>query len=509
MKGGAMRGRGAVSAEAGAHDAGRADASAGRTLSGRIAAYWSGARFEDLPEEVVRKAKGFILDTIAAGTAGGDSDVVNTVAAGAAAASGGGRVPLWGRGDRAAPAAAALVNGTAAHALELDDFGGCGHSGAVVVPAVWALALGAPGRGSEGAGGGGSSTGTGTGRGAGAATPVSGRDFILAVVAGYDLASRLLDGAGGYRPHNERGWHSTGTCGSFGAAAGAARLLNLPEDRFAHALGIAGTYTGGTWAFLADGALVKRFHPGKAAETGVSAALLAQAGLTGPGQILEAEWGGFFNTYAKGDATPERAVAGLGTDFHLLRSGIKPHACCRTLHSAVDAALQIMRERGAGSGAIRKMIVHGNAQTQRQFSRTDIHNLLEAQFSAPYCLAVATQSGRATLDQFQPLRTADAEIQRLMALTEIHADRVLTPADYPSLEIVFADGSQRTLDIPHARGAPENPLTEAEIVQKARTLLDPVVGADSARAFIAAVLDLDHAPDFAAVAALLQPGSRT
>jgi 2-methylcitrate dehydratase PrpD len=334
---------------------------------------------------------------------------------------------------------------------------------------------------------------------------VSGRDLIVAIVAGYDLASRLLDGAGGYRPHNERGWHSPGTCGSFGAAAAAARLLNLPADRYTHALGIAGTFTGGVWAFLADGALVKRFHPGKASETGVAAALLAQSGLTGPVHILEAPWGGFYPTYAQGDATPERTVAGLGQDFHILRSGIKPYACCRTLHSAVEAALHIMRDQLQGSGAIRALIVHGNAQTQRQFSRTDIHNLLEAQFSAPYCVAVAAQSGRCTLEQFQPLRTADPEIQRLMALTEIRADRVLTPVDYPSLEIIFADGSCCLLDIPHAKGAPENPLTEPEIVHKAQVLLEPVLGRQQAERFIAAALDLDHAEDFAAVARLLAP----
>jgi 2-methylcitrate dehydratase PrpD len=198
-------------------------------------------------------------------------------------------------------------------------------------------------------------------------------------------------------------------------------------------------------------------------------------------------------------------VVGLGQDFHILRSGIKPHACCRTLHSAVDAALRIMSDRAEDSTAIRAMIMHGNAQTQRQFSRTDIRNLLEAQFSAPYCLAVAAQSGRCTLDQFQPLRTGDAEIRRLMALTEIHADRVLTPADYPSLEIVFADGDRRLLDIPNAKGAPENPLTEREIEQKARLLLEPVLGARRADNFIGAVLDLEQAGDFAAVARLLAP----
>src|SRR5690606_4310791 len=184
----------------------------------------------------------------------------------------------------------------------------------------------------------------------------------------------------------ERGWHSTGTCGSFGAAAAAARLLGLSEVLSVQALGIAGTFAGGTWAFLADGALVKRFHPGKAAETGVSAALLARAGLTGPRYVLDAEWGGFYSTYAPGVSTPERAVRDLGTEFHILHSGIKPYACCRTIHSCLDAMLEIRREASAGSADIAALVVHGNAQTRRQFERTDVRNLLEAQFSMPYCL---------------------------------------------------------------------------------------------------------------------------
>ena len=134
---------------------------------------------------------------------------------------------------------AAMVNGTSAHALELDDFGGCGHSGAVVIPAVCALA----GRHS-----------------------FSGKEAITALVAGYDLAARTLEGAGGYRAVQDLGWHSTGICGSFGAAAASAKLMKLDAERFADALGVAGTFTGGIWAFLADGAMTKRFHPGKASE---------------------------------------------------------------------------------------------------------------------------------------------------------------------------------------------------------------------------------------------------
>jgi len=455
-------------------------AAAGGSLSAQLAAYWSRARFEDLPTEVVHAAKRFLLDTLAAGTAGGATAVVDTVVrAMQAGGSGSGDSVLWGRRERLAPAAAALVNGTASHALELDDFGGCGHSGAVVIPAVCALAT---------------------------RYPATGRDALLAIVAGYDVASRVLEGSGGYRPHNERGWHSTGTCGSFGAAAGAAILLRASPDHFVQALGIAGTFTGGTWAFLADGAQVKRFHPGKAAETGVSAALLAQAGLTGPRHVLDAQWGGFYSTYAPGIATPERAVAGLGTDFQILRSGIKPHACCRTLHSVVDAVLLMVGKVEGGSATVESLVVHGNAQTKLQFERTDVRNMLEAQFSAPYCLAVAATSGRATLDQFEPLRTQEPEVRRLMAATRIEADRVLGRTDYPSLEVLFKDGRRQHLDIPFAKGAPEAPLPDDELLMKAMSLLVPVLGKERATRLADSVWTLERCGDLSHVTSLLAVG---
>ncbi|MGB6102693.1 MAG: MmgE/PrpD family protein, partial [Pusillimonas sp.] len=270
---------------------------------------------------------------------------------------------------------------------------------------------------------------------------------------------------------------------------------------FVHALGIAGTFTGGTWAFLADGALVKRFHPGKAAETGVSAALLAQAGLTGPSQVLDAEWGGFYNTYAPGVSTPERAVDGLGEQFHILRSGIKPYACCRTIHSALDGLLDILSGAAQGSRAIARLIVHGNMQTRRQFERIDVRNLLEAQFSMPYCLAVTADSGQATIEQFQPLRVSDPEIQRLMALTEIRTDRVLGPTDYPSIEVVFNDGRREYRDVPFAKGAPEAPISDGELNDKAMALLGPALGAAAAQSWVDAVWSLEDCLDFSVLVA--------
>jgi 2-methylcitrate dehydratase PrpD len=389
-----------------------------------------------------------------------------------------GSAALWGRTEKLPAPMAAMVNGTAAHALELDDFGGCGHSGAVVTPALCALA----------------------GRHA-----FSGKEAITALVAGYDLAARTLEGAGGYRPVNDLGWHSTGICGSFGAAAASAKLLKLDAEQFADALGVAGTFTGGIWAFLADGAMTKRFHPGKASENGLSAALLAQAGMTGPRKVLEADWGGFYSTYAKGIATPEATLVGLGKEFRIARSGMKPYACCRGLHACQDALLELMPELGISSEQIAGMVVHGNDQYRLQFDRVEVDNMLEAQFSIQYALAVGAVSGRGTLDQFSPLRTREPEVQRIMRATKVLADRTVKPGEYPPLELVTSDGRRVERHIKFAKGAPERPLTDDELSIKVDSLLKPALGAVRSRQLTDCVANLESLKDFRELVALLVP----
>ncbi|MEO8442120.1 MAG: MmgE/PrpD family protein, partial [Betaproteobacteria bacterium] len=260
-----------------------------QSLTEQLASYWSGARYEDLPAPVVAIAKSVLLDTLSVGVRGAASEVTVATRKGITSAleCSSGSASLWGTELSLPPSAAALVNGTASHAYEFDDYGGCGHSGAVVVPAVCAMAERAQ---------------------------ADGRSVLVALVAAYDVAARITEGAGGYRAHNDLGWHSTGTCGTFGAAAGAARILGLDAARFTSALGLTGSYAGGTWAFLVDGAMSKRFHPGRSSENGVSAALLAEAGLVGPRFILEADWGGFYKTYAGAVARPEATVAALGRE---------------------------------------------------------------------------------------------------------------------------------------------------------------------------------------------------
>jgi 2-methylcitrate dehydratase PrpD len=449
----------------------------GASLSERLAAYWSRARVEDLPAPVVAMAKRLLLDTLVVGARGGDSEEAGAALRAVRQATGAGRgeAVLWGTPDALPPGPAALVNGTACHALEFDDFGGCGHSGAVVIPAVCAIAD---------------------------ASGASGAAVLRAVVAGYDVAGRVLDGAGGYRPHNERGWHSTATCGTFGAAAGAAAILGLDAERFAWALGIAGSYAAGTWAFLADGASTKRLHTGRAAESGVVAAYLAQAGLSGPAAILDAPWGGFFSTYG-GECDPPAAVKGLGERFRILDSGIKLYPCCRGLHSSIEAFLELMRRERFSHRDIEAIVVHGADRTVRQFSKRDVATVLDGQFSLPYALAATAVAGAAGLEQFVPLNAADPAIRALMDRVEVRADRPLGPYEEPDVEVRLASGAVLSAHVPIARGAAARPPSDAELLAKHEAIGPPVLGRRRFDELRARIDRLEEVADFRDVSRLL------
>ena len=451
-----------------------------QSLTEQLAHYWSGARYEDLPEPVVAMAKSVLLDTLSVGVRGAESEVAVATRKGITSAleCSSGSASLWGTDLSLPPSAAALVNGTASHAYEFDDYGGCGHSGAVVVPAVCAMAERAK---------------------------ADGRSVLVALVAGYDVAARVTEGAGGYRAHNDLGWHSTGTCGTFGAAAGAARILGLDAARFCSALGLTGSYAGGTWAFLVDGAMSKRFHPGRSSENGVSAALLAEAGLVGPRFILEADWGGFYKTYAGAVAKPAATVAALGREFRILQSGQKPFPCCRGLHSTVEALLDLIYQHKIGGDDIERMIVHGADRTVRQFQKRDVRTLLDAQFSMPYSLGVVAATGRAGLDEFLPPHMDDAKVLALMDRVEIVPDRTLGPYDEPDLEVRGRKGEVWTRHVPVPIGSPGRPLDAEHLLRKDQGVAVPVIGQRQFDALRDAVMTLEKSSDFREITALLRP----
>jgi len=436
------------------------------SLSGALAAFGVELELSRVPAPVVAHAKLLLLDTLGAALAGVDTAEARAVIRAAREVGGEtGPATLWGTVARTTRATAALVNGTTTHAQELDDFGGCDHSGAVVVPAVLAVAEGADAPGSR---------------------------VLEAIVIGYDVALRVLEAAGGYRAHNGRGWHSTGTCGSFGATAAAAKVLGLDRERTTWALGLAGSYTGGLWAFIADGAMAKRYHPGRAAETGVLAAFLARAGFTGPSRVFEADWGGFLPTYAAGSAEPGRLTAGLGEDFKILRSGVKPYASCRGAHSTLDVVFEVRRREGLAADDVAAVRIRCTEADRLMLGEVEPATRLAAQMSLPYSVAVAWVAGRASLAEYEERWLHDLCVRELMRRVTLEVDATLPEGSEPYVTVEARDGRTFTGHVPFARGAPENPLSREEVIAKYEELAARALPPEGVRAVKEAVFELEE-----------------
>ena len=424
-------------------------------------------RFTDLPADVVAKTKRHILDTFGATLAGALAFEARQTRALLDSAGG---APVWGTGLRLGPRDAALANGVADHALELDDTGGCDHSGAVVLPAALA-ALSVTDR------------------------AVSGREFVTAIALGYDVARRVLEACGGYAAHNGAGWHSTATCGVFGAAATAARLMGLDATATTAALGHAASFSGGLWGFIHDAAQTKRLHAGRAAEGGLLAALLAGRGVTGPGQVFGDVWGGFLKTFAPATAEPEALTAGLGSPWKIMRCSIKPYASCRGTHSSVDAVSALIRDRAAGAPDVVAVRVRLSAFLMNMCGGRDLDSLASAQMSLPYAITARLVHGGAGIDAYRADRRQDPRVDPMMAGVTLEVDVAQADLDEPAVTLRFADGASATLRVPVVLGAPANPISDADLHGKYLALASLAMPVQRAQMLADAVLALDDLAD--------------
>ncbi|MBV4458364.1 MmgE/PrpD family protein [Pseudomonas sp. COR58] len=430
----------------------------------RLARFCVETRFEALPEALVAQAKRHILDTFGAALAGADSRVA--LQAQRLFASEPGTVPVWGTSRRVGAGHAALLNGIAAHALELDDTGGCDHSGAVVLPAAMAaLAL--------------------------AERPVCGREFITAVVIGYEIGRRVLEACGSYSAHNGAGWHSTATCGVFGAAAASARILGLDVTQTVSALGIAGSFSGGLWAFIHDGSHSKKLHSGRAAEGGLLAARFAREGISGPSQLFDDVWGGFLKTLAPGTAQPAALVADLGQVWKLARCSIKPYAACRGTHSAIDALGRLMAQLKVEAAQVEDVHVRLCGFLQDMCGGRDTGSLAAAQMSLPYALAARLVHGHCRLWAYDDARRDDPDIARWMTRIRLEVDGQLSEDGEPVVSVRTVDGREASLCVEVPLGAPGNPLSEAALEEKFFSLALRVLPQDRAEGLLERMRNLE------------------
>ncbi|WP_413799748.1 MmgE/PrpD family protein [Streptomyces iranensis] len=434
----------------------------------RLAALITDTAYADLPDATTRKATIHLLDTLGAGLAGARSEEtrISLSVLGAEA----GPVPVWGTGVCLSPRAAALVNAVSSHAYEVDDTGGCDHSGAVVVPAALAAA-------------------------AACATPVSGTRLLTAIVLGYDVGRRILEALGGYEPHNGAGWHSTGTCGPFAAAAAAAHVLGLTPQQTESALGLAASGSAGLWAFVHDGAMSKRLHAGRAAEAGLLSAQLALRGMTGPSAVLDDVWGGLLSTYAANDADPDALTSGLGTQWKIMRSSIKPYASCRGTHSSIDALSAIMADHRLDAADITAVFVRLSHFLHGMCGGRDIRTLAGAQLSLPYALAARLAHGHAGLDAYDEDKRGEESVRAAMDRIALDIDETMPPTEEPVVTAITTTGARHQRRVHHAGGSPANPLPETAIRAKFRSLAGRTLPDARARAVESAALGVAELED--------------
>jgi 2-methylcitrate dehydratase PrpD len=411
-----------------------------------IARWIARLRYADLPartREIVRIA---LLDTLGCGVYGHSTPwakmVLQWARSGAPAR---GEATVWGEAAPALRAAdAALVNGVAAHGFELDDYHNAKlHAGAVVIPAALALAE---------------------------KLDASGERLVTAIAAGYEV---MIRSSLAMHPSATRlrGWHITGVCGPFGAAAACAVLLGLNDEQTAWALGLAGTQGSGVWAFNADGTMSKRFHAGRAAYSGVLAAELAAIGFTGPTQIYEFHDGGVLKAYSD-RSDPAPLTAELGTVYRLDTNRIKPYSCCGSTHSYVDAAFELRRRLGTPWDAKRRVRVGLAKVVDVQCGFAYIPtSALNAQMSLRYVVAAALLEGQVLPPQFSDKKLSDPAITELAQRIELEHDPALDklyPQQFAAWIAVEDAGKWVRVDVLDPLGSEANPVGERGVIEKFR-----------------------------------------
>jgi 2-methylcitrate dehydratase PrpD len=423
-------------------------------IAHRLAAEVASIRDRPLPAEVVARAGDLLRDYLGVAIGGAPEESSVVLRRGLASLGLTGTGTVLGTRERLPAPHAALANGTAAHALEMDDThqGGSIHLGVSVFSAALAAAE---------------------------LVDASGAAVLAAAVAGYEVAARLamaVDPAAHYR----RGFHPTGTCGAFGAAAAAGAVLGLDEPALAAALGIAGSQAAGSMEFLADGAWTKRFHPGWAASAGLHAAALARAGFKAPATIIEGRFG-FLHAYSDGSDTRPLLTA---DGYELCRTSIKPHACCRYMQGPIDAVLALRAAHTIDPAQVEHidvgMLAAGFAIVcDPPEAKRHPASVVDAQFSLPFGVAVALVRGVASPLEFGLPTIADPAVQGLLPRVEATRDASLDavfPRAWPCwVRIRLAGGRTLETRVDHPRGDPDNFPTVDELDAKFRALAGRVL----------------------------------
>jgi 2-methylcitrate dehydratase PrpD len=398
--------------------------------------------YDDLPADVVTMAKRAIFDTLGVTLAGSQSDAAGIIRGYVTEMGARPDATLIGTGERTAAPLAALANGTYAHALDFDDVNADmrGHPSVPLLPAALAIAE---------------------------QHDRSGRDLILAFALGFEVQCRI--GAGLGISHYERGWHATSTLGTLGATVAAGKILGLNVDELAVALGIGVSYASGNRQNF--GTMTKPLHAGHAAESGVTAAMLAKRGFTADSAILDAPLG-FGGTFAPDrDWSPEAVVTGLGGPWELVDPGIgvKKYPCCYATHRPLDATISLVKEHHLKPEQIEDIEVRCPQGMVMPLIYSQPQTGLEGKFSMEYCLAAAVLDQKLRLATFSDEAVQRPAAQALFSRVRVvQEDAVLDGpiSGYADVTVRLTDGRAVTHRVDKPRGEPPDILSWDELAEK-------------------------------------------
>lgn len=440
----------------------------GEGASRRIAAHAAGLRYEALAPGVIHAFKRALLDFVTCAVAGAAMPVSRALLSYFEENDATRRSSVIGSAVRLAAPNAALVNGANTHGLDFDDghTQGSAHPAGAIFPAVLAAA---------------EKHGT------------DARAVTLAVVAGYDVMLRIA--AAMHPATARRGFHNTALAGAFGAAAAVANLLRLDTERTNHALGLAASFAGGIREYLAEGAEVKRIHPGKAARDGLLCAEFAARGVSGPSRILEGRYG-FFHTHA-GDAVKwARLFEALGERYEIERVYFKPYPCCRHYHSAIDGIRELRERHGFRAEDIERVRIGLYAAGVHGHDHKHCDTLLDAQMSAPCAAALALADGKVSASQFLPESICRPAVQALLQRIDTGIDdeceRIYPGRRSGAVHILLRDGRTFDARVVDPKGEAENPMTDADLEDKLRANCEPILGASRCDGLIERIWHFDE-----------------
>jgi len=439
-----------------------------------LASFVVDTSFNDLPEEVTEHAKVCILDWLGAALAGSPEPPAKIVTSIIRKIGGKKESTIVGTDIKTSCANAALANGVIGHTVELDDIHeeSIIHPAAPVLPAALAVAE------RDGA---------------------SGKDLITSIVLGYEVEIRI---GMVLNPSHYQYWHPTGTCGTFGAAAAAGKVLGLNREKMAHALGVAGTQASGLIEVF--GTMSKPLNAGKAALSGVLAALLAQKNFTSSDAILEAKKG-YCRATSK-ESNLNKITENLGKRFEIMNNIFKRHASCGHTHGAIDALLDLAKKYDIKPEDVEEILV-GTYPIAVGIVGKNIEPKTgsEGKFSLPYCLATALICGRVGLAEFSKERLTDPKILELSKRVRVKTDKEFMDARLgcAKLTIRTVDSREFSCRVDVPKGYPKNPLTKAELEDKFRSLASLVLSKGQVEEVITTVKNLNKLDDMRSLTALL------